>query len=307
MALKGGSGGGKASASDAGRGGGSRFYDPDEGDDIQEVARGADRGRGRDTDDDVDDTDDTLDDDQDTEDQDDGQDDDQDQSDDADDQDQDDQDADDDQDDQDDDQEDDTDDREVIKEQMRLLQERLDKQDKEREERPRKRYTDADYEKAGEKLGIAPQAVQFFHEGFESLREEVRSMIENMAGGLKSESTLTQMSREKGFSDIPRLRKDIDEFLNQFPEGQRSNRKLCEMAVKYARGSKVKDLANKIENRTERNRKILSRNRTESPKGEKRRRSGPPASKLEIQAMKLGGFKDVEEYRKMKSRNGLNR
>lgn len=161
---------------------------------------------------------------------------------------------------------------------------------------PTKQYTEEDWAKMESEWGMPRTAIDRVTRQNVQIVNQIMEHIDSRIAKIEFGNALETFSKQPGFTDATRYRKDIDSFLGNYDPKHWSNPQLLKMAVFYARGVNANGNVQKAMVGAERNRKISGQARPSSPGGGVRRSAMPPLTESQRQAAELMGGES--EYRK---------
>jgi len=182
--------------------------------------------------------------------------------------------------------------------------EKIDEKLKPKEEAP-KQLTDEEWTGLEEKTGMARVSIQYIADLQAQMVDKIMASIEGKYGGrlaqFETGSALTNLSKEKGFSDASVHQKNVTEFLKDVDPRLHNDPNQLRKAVIYSRGLGISGTINKIRGEGSRGLKIVGAGRPTSPDGGTTGKSRP-LNETERQAAQLmpGG---EAEYIKIRNRN----
>lgn len=121
---------------------------------------------------------------------------------------------------------------------------------------PAKEISDEEWVKHEAEWGIPRTAIKATVSRMERVVNHVMQKMDERFAKFEKGDALRTLSQEKGFNDISRYQKDIDDFLGRYHPKHHSNPDLLKQAVFYARGKNMPSAVKRAATGAERNRKI---------------------------------------------------
>jgi len=156
-----------------------------------------------------------------------------------------------------------------------------------------------------QEFGVSRQAIQAFTQQNIKVYNAMREYVDAQFAAINKTTALQALSQEKGFTDAPRYRKEIDQFLSKFDPKVHSNPQLLKDAVIYARGLAASGNIQRARNDGERNRRIAGAARPSSPNangGARKPAATPSLTREQRDAASKFGMSDAEYAGLMKKR-----
>ena len=139
-------------------------------------------------------------------------------------------------------------------------------------------FTPEQREQISQRFGGVPfEAVQGFGGMIENAVKQIETKMEQRFGQYTKRDAIEELSKEKGFEDIKKYSKDVDEYINRFAPIHWGNKEVIREAVRYARGKNMEQTIRKVTHNTERNLRVAT---TARPASSTASRGGKPAVKL---------------------------
>lgn len=157
--------------------------------------------------------------------------------------------------------------------------------------------SDQEKEKMAQELGVPFSAIDHYTKQNALVVEKVKEMLDTELADFRKDNAVTRLSQDPKFSDAMKYKKEINEFLGNFPKKFHGDEKILKMAVMYGRGVNLKSEVHKARNDGERNRKIAGPGRPAAPTSGARKPAPKPLTEMQKQAARAGGMSD-DEYRK---------
>ncbi len=165
-----------------------------------------------------------------------------------------------------------------------------------------KEIPDEEWVKHESEWGIPRTAIKNVVSRMERVVNHVMAKMDERFAKFEKGDAIRALSQEKGFNDISRYQKDIDEFLGRYHPKHHSNPELLKQAVFYARGKNMNSAVRRAAVGAERNRKIAGVARPASATGPQGKNGvvKRALTPIERSAARAAGMSD-EAYLKAKS------
>jgi hypothetical protein len=165
-----------------------------------------------------------------------------------------------------------------------------------KKEEPVKEKTPEEWAKLEEEWGAPRSVIERTTRQAVMVFNKMQEYVDSRFAKLEFGNALSDFSKQPGFSDANRYRKDVEEFLSDYDSKHWTNPKLIERAVFYARGKNAQAREQFARSGAERNRVIAGTARPASPGGGTKPRGIPPLRADQKEAAELMGGES--EYRK---------
>lgn len=170
-------------------------------------------------------------------------------------------------------------------------------------------YTDAEKAEIETRFGGIPfQGIQAFNEliggAVSQVVNTLRTEIHSELGRFKKDAAIESLSQDPEFADIKSFKKGMDEYLKRFNPLYHGNEEVLKDAYWNARGRNTKNMVTKAVNSTEKNRRIATTSRPNSPTHRETTKVDLRLTPLEESAFQtFGGRLTREQYAAGLSRN----
>lgn len=184
---------------------------------------------------------------------------------------------------------------ENIEKTLQMVREKLEQKPPE----PQKPLSDEDWAKLEQEWGAPRSTIERVTKQNVQIVNRLTDYIDSKFAKLEFSDALNGLSREAGFSDAVRYKKEVTEFLSDYDPKHWTNPTLLKKAVYYSRGLNANTNVNKARTDAERNKFIAGKARPSSPGGGQRRISMPPLTpaQKEAAAMMPGGESEYMKFR----------
>lgn len=185
------------------------------------------------------------------------------------------------------------------------LQERLAALEKgQSKPEPVKEWTEDQWNEHAERTGLTKAGTQYIAQllrGVLAGNNVTQQEMTNRLARFEKNDAVNELGKEKEYSDIPKYRTGMDEFLNNYEPHLHSNKKLLGLAYYYAKGKGASGAVKKASNANELNRKIVSK--AALNQGGKAKEQGKAIGNFKLTASEESAFethkdlfKDKNEY-----------